>query len=246
MRRAVLAVLALIAFASGACGSSGPRSRATPDAPILAKPSDLTAAERQWGVGPQRGPGVTYQPDVVLLDEGPEAVVGLAPNGLEWIIDGDSSHARDVQPGKILFATSRVVGRVLHTRKEGDDVAVLVGPVELTEVVSDLTVKFEAPIDFGEAIEYPAFPPGLDGAPKRHASIDRFGAYGDGPRLVLARALLTPVQRAFPIVSRHGLGVRINVEGDGSRFDGDATFALAAPLLEVDLDITGGKITTAV
>ena len=57
---------------------------------------------------------------------------------------------------------------------------------------------------------------------------------------------MTPLQRAFPIVSRHGLGIRINVEGDGSHFNGDATFALADPLLEVDLDITGGKITKAV
>jgi hypothetical protein len=242
----ICTVLALITAASGACGSGGSRGRATPDAPMLAKPSDLTAAERKWGVGPRRGPNVTYQPDVVLIDEGPDAVVGLASNGVEWIIDGESSQAQDVQPGKILFATSRVVGRVLHTRKEGDDVAVLIGPVELTDVVSDLKVKFEAPIDFGEAIEYPAFPPGLDGAPKPQASIDRFGTYDDGPRLVLARAPMAPRQRAFPIVSRHGLGIRINVEGDGSHFDGDATFALADPLLEVDLDISGGKITKAV
>jgi hypothetical protein len=239
--------LVLITAASGACGSSGSRGRATPDAPILAKPSDLTAAERQWGVGPRRGPNVTYQPDVVLIDEGPDAVVGLAPNGVEWIIDGDSSQAKDLQPGKILFATSRVVGRVLHTRKQGNDVAVVIGPVELTEVVSDLEIKFQAPIDFGEAITYPAFPPGLPGAPTpQAASSDPLGAYGGELRLVSLRAPAIPRQRAFPLVSPHGLGIRINVEGDGSHFDGDAMFALATPELEVDLKIVGTTITRAV
>src|SRR6185436_16234326 len=45
-----------------------PPSHAGP--PRLLKPSELSEAEKRFGISPERTPGLTYQPDVVLLRAG--------------------------------------------------------------------------------------------------------------------------------------------------------------------------------
>lgn len=249
-------LIAAVATALSGCRPSSPRAAATAEAPLLARASDLSPAERQWGIGPKQGKDVTYRPDVVLLDEGPGAIVGLTQDGGEWIIDGASARARDLQPGRVVFATSRVVGRILHVRPHGDNLALVLGPVELTEVVSHLQMAFEAPIDFGTALEYPALPPGLSGSTSKGQALSwrpavdqaRIAFVRNNAGVMQFKPVLAPApsQRAVPVVSPHGLGIRINVEGDGAHFDGEAMFVLAQPTLKVDVVIDGAKITRAV
>ena len=57
-------------------------------------------------------------------------------------------------PGKIFFLTGRAVGRVLDVRKDGGNLVVVVGPVQLTEVIREAHLTIDMPIDFGEAIAY--------------------------------------------------------------------------------------------
>ncbi len=133
--------------------------------PDALKPMSL--AEFQYGVSPTRNSDVTYQPDVIVMEHGADAIHGYSSDGLTWLLDANAPHVSDLQPGKIMFATGRAVGRILAVTPHGSDVAVTLGPAALTDVVSDLQMSFEQPVDLSSAIMYsaPNAPLGGDLAP---------------------------------------------------------------------------------
>jgi hypothetical protein len=132
-------------------GCSEPAS----DPPHLLKKSEMTPAEIKFGRAPKRDRTVAYQPNVILVDRGAEAIRSLAPDGLTWVIDARASHASEIAVGKIAFVTGRCIGRVLLAKRDGDNLTLVLGPVELTEVFRKLDVTLDQPIDFVQAIEYP-------------------------------------------------------------------------------------------
>ena len=97
-----------------------------------------------------------YQPAVVLVGGGAEAIRGVSSTGITWNIDASAPHAGDVVEGKIMFLTNRAVGRVLAVRKDGNTLAVTVGPVLITDVIRKAHIDINMPIDLGEAIAYTA------------------------------------------------------------------------------------------
>ena len=128
-RRAASLILALI-FGSSGCGAHKDSVDQAVQAPVT-----LSAAEIQYGVAPTRNHEVTYQPDVVIPEGGASAVRSVSTNGLTWTIDAAAPHAGELLPGKIMFITGRGVGRVLGVTREGGDLSVTLGPVELTDVI---------------------------------------------------------------------------------------------------------------
>lgn len=147
----------------------------------LLKASDLTRTEVKFGRSPKRDRSVVYQPDVVVMENGTEAIRSLTPDGLGCVLDANARHASDLQVGKIAFVTGRCVGRILSSKREGDALTVILGPVELTDIFRKLEVTFDQPVDFAQAIEYPTlqlpqmtFPlEGPDAAPPSFASVSR-------------------------------------------------------------------------
>ena len=119
----------------------------------LVRPSELTAAERKYGLAPTPSPSVTYQPDVVIIGGGAEVIRAASPNGIQWTIDGGAPGMDAVQPGKVIFVTSRAVGRVLARQSAGRDVVVTLGPVDIPEVVKNADISLHEPIDFSEALD---------------------------------------------------------------------------------------------
>jgi len=118
------------------------------------KKSELSVAEQKYGIAPTPDPSVTYQPDVIVVGGGADAIRAQSANGFIWTIDGNAPHAAELVAGKIFFMTGRAVGRVLDVRKDGGNLVVVVGPVDLTEVIREAHVRIDMPIDFGEAIAY--------------------------------------------------------------------------------------------
>lgn len=116
------ALVCLVAVTSG-CGMSGSAG------------SDPTG--RQYGYAPKPDRSVAYQPDVVLVSGGGSAIRSVSRDGFTYVIDGDAKGADDLAPGKIMFATSEALGRVVRVEPTGGDVAVTLAPVELTDVVRD-------------------------------------------------------------------------------------------------------------
>jgi hypothetical protein len=72
----------------------------------------------EYGIAPVPDPSVTYQPDVIVVGGGADAIRAQSSNGFIWTIDGHAPHAADLAPGKIFFLTNRAVGRVLDIRND--------------------------------------------------------------------------------------------------------------------------------
>jgi hypothetical protein len=137
---------AVVSGASGASGTSGASS-------VYAK---MTPNELKWGISPTRNDKVTYQDNVIIMEHGADAVKAMATNGLFWTIDANAPHADEIKVNKILFATGRVMGRVLAVTRKGDGLEVLLGPVEITEVIKDADLQADQPIDLDNALVYTA------------------------------------------------------------------------------------------
>ncbi len=133
------AALLMAALLTGACTVPGAAPTNTP-AVIQASSglfTDRTAAGDAFGYAPLPDAPVTYQPDVIRVDGGPDAVRSVSGNGLTWTISAGAKGVDDLAVGKVMFMTSRGVGRVAALERSGDDILVTLTPVQLTEVFRD-------------------------------------------------------------------------------------------------------------
>jgi hypothetical protein len=147
----MIAVAALICVLSGCSGRGSGEATST-----SAGSETLTDAEVKYGASPTRDSHVTYQDDVIVMEHGAEAIRSQSSNGLTYTIDANAPGAKDIQKDKILFATGRVVGRVLEVKQGGDGVAVTLGPVELTDVFKEAHISYHGTLDPDKMIVYRA------------------------------------------------------------------------------------------
>jgi hypothetical protein len=89
-----------------------------------------------------------------MVGGGAESIRGVSASGFEWIIDRNAARASELQPGRIMFLTGRAVGRVLRVGEQGGDLAVLLGPADLSEIICDCDIMVEQPLDLTQAVEY--------------------------------------------------------------------------------------------
>ncbi|MFN2528606.1 MAG: hypothetical protein ABR584_07805 [Candidatus Baltobacteraceae bacterium] len=129
IRRAAVSLALIASFNLAGCSSR------SPEAAVVAPTPNLSDAEIRYGVAPTRNSQVVYQPDVIIPEGGANAVRSVSANGLTWTIDATAPHASELAEGKIFFITGRGVGRVLHIDRNGGDLSVTLGPVQLTDVI---------------------------------------------------------------------------------------------------------------
>jgi hypothetical protein len=126
---------------------------------IIAQPIDphtLTPSQVKFGIAPKRDPSVEYQPDVIVMEQGDKAIKSIAGDGMSWTFDAKAPQVSDFQEDKIVFATGRAVGRVLALKKQGDTVTVILGPVQITDVIKNGSFAFDGPINLDNVIAYAA------------------------------------------------------------------------------------------
>lgn len=111
------------------------------------------SSDSKYGASPQQGSGITYQPDVVLVG-GAGSVKSVSSNGLVWTISGSAPNVGDLRPGKILFASSLGVGRILAISKSGSNKKVVLGPVPITDIVRDGDFSSSTAMSLGSAEAY--------------------------------------------------------------------------------------------
>ncbi|TCB96862.1 hypothetical protein E0H26_14750 [Micromonospora zingiberis] len=104
-------------------------------------------ADDRYGYAPKPDGSVVYQPDVVLVGGGGKAIRSVSEDGFTYVVDGGAPGADEIQPGKIMFATSQALGRVVRVEKSGGDRAVTLAPVRLTDVVRDAHITFDQPLE---------------------------------------------------------------------------------------------------
>jgi hypothetical protein len=121
--------------------------------------------ELKWGISPTRNAKVEYQDGVIIMEHGADAVRAVASNGLTWTIDANAPQAQEIKLDKILFATGRVMGRVLKVERKGDGLAVTLGTVQITDVIKDCDISSDQPVSLASALVYTA--PDYPGATTR-------------------------------------------------------------------------------
>jgi hypothetical protein len=119
-------------------------------------PKSLTPTELRFGRSPQRTSAVVYQDSIILMENGDKALKSMSNDGLTWHFDANAPHVSEIQVGKVIFATERCVGAVLGVTRNGDDVAVVLGPVQLTDVIKQGHFTFNQPLDLTSLISVTA------------------------------------------------------------------------------------------
>ena len=119
------------------------------------KLSDLSESEIRFGIAPKRGPAVTYQDNIILMEQGDKAIQSFASDGMSWTFDANAAQVNDIQVGKVLFATDRCAGKVLAVQHNGGSVSVVLGPVQLNELVKEGNFAYDQPLDLNNAIAVP-------------------------------------------------------------------------------------------
>jgi hypothetical protein len=235
---------------------------------LLSK-SELTPAEKKFGRAPKRDRSVTYQSDVILLENGPEAIRSLGSDGFTWTIDAHAQHASEIVLGKIAFVTERCIGRVLWEKREGDNLELVLGPVELTDIFRQLDVSVNQPVDLTQALEYPA----PQGPGTEDPQLDDLGPAAGWPRMpgIVGKtgpadatdgAMLVPASFAQgappapgilpykipmtlhtrPLINSDGLGMELRREGGNIRMITQMQIRLDRPTLEFHIRIDNGKV----
>jgi hypothetical protein len=247
-----------VSAAPAAPGATAPPAAATPSGipPSLAK---LTPNELKWGISPTRNDKVTYQPDVIIMEHGSDAVRAMATNGMTWTIDATAPGADQIAVDKILFATGRVMGRVLKVDHTPTGLAVTLGPVAITDVIKDCNIKSDQPIDIGQAVVYTAadFPgatttdePEATGlaepeVPSFFASYrPQAQAAPDIPGFGTPTELLMGDFHVIPVCCG-GLGITLQTDAKGVKMTATAAVELNHPSVHFALEIRGGTIYTA-
>jgi hypothetical protein len=208
------------------------------------KKSELSVAEQKYGIAPIPGPSVTYQPDVIVVGGGGDAIRAQSSNGFIWTIDAKAPRASELMPGKIFFMTNRAVGRVLDVRQDGGNLVVVLGPVNLTDVVQEAHLEIHTPIDFDEAIAYSS--PELPGRVVSLARVSTGDEATVTPAVFVAESgsagdsdnVNLPDFTVIPIVNRFGIGVEGSSSKGGLTAYARATLHMAAPTFDAHIDIT--------
>ncbi len=206
MRRLVAALLAVLlcGVSAAACSSGKHASSSSSGTPIAVTGTrTLSGSERSYGPSVGTIPGAVYQPDVVLIGGGANAIRGADSTGLVWTVDGNAPGASRLAVGKVMVATSFATGRVLQRKDVGSDVQVTLGPVALTDVFSQLDISSSSGVALQQplAYSYPDTPAsktdGDSGADAGPSSTTPNAA----PTAPKAQGLLQPSDAGSPSVS---------------------------------------------
>lgn len=120
--------------------------------PAGSAPSDpRSGGGLAYGLAPRPDQGVSFQPDVVLVDGGASAVRSVSADGLTWTLSPQAGGIGDLALNRVMFLTDRGVGRVKAIKTTDAGVEVTVGPVDVTEVIADGRFASTTPV----AIEQP-------------------------------------------------------------------------------------------
>jgi hypothetical protein len=200
-----------------ASAPSGPVSYGPGPRPV--DPHSLSDAELRYGVSPTKGDAVTYQDNVVIMEHGAQAIHSVSPDGTTWTLDASAPQVADLQPGKVMFASSRAVGRVLAVQRTGNEVSVVIGPVEITDVIKEADLSYNQPVDLQSMVAYSA--PNYPGTTNELGKLTADARRGDSTSVTTV--VLSPSGGVTPVAfaSNHGESGRARegwTHADAARF----------------------------
>jgi hypothetical protein len=84
---------------------------------------------------------------VVPIGTGPDAILAVSDDWTSYTLDGSAPGVSDLAVGKIMFASSVAVGRIVQLTHQGGNVVVRIAPVELADVVTSGTFDVHQALD---------------------------------------------------------------------------------------------------
>jgi hypothetical protein len=175
----------------------------------------LSDAEFKFGVSPTKNSKVTYQPDAIVVEHGADAIRSANSDGISVTIDPNLPEAAQMEPGKVVFLTSRAAGRILGTEKGADGLRIFLGPAEITDFIQEGDFNTDQPLDLNSMIAYtaPDFPGAEVDAPKLTRAIvpEKLGEHTS----VVAVSMITPSGEWRPLRgTRYSLSDSPNAAAD--------------------------------
>jgi hypothetical protein len=214
--------------------------------PRLLSTSELSDAEKRFGISAERTANLTYQPEVVLLRAGVNAIRALSDDGLVWTLDPNAEGIDDIQPGKVLLLSTRASGRVLAVTRTNAGVDVVLGPAEMTEIIRDGSFALDQPVDLSQALPM-ALPQSFDPVREVDPIAANRGPGVHGYSIIPAR--LAPAAEhgfnVFPLASIQGVGAELRSKPGGVLLVAQVRLRLEQPQLNFHLAIKPGGIESA-
>jgi hypothetical protein len=189
--------------------------------------------QRRFGGSVGHYPGVTYQPDVVVIGDGANAIHSESGDGLTWTLAGDAPGVRDLRVGKIMLATNFASGRILALAKTGGNVRVTLGPAPLTQIVRDGVFDSKGPVALKQPLFYSTTLPSR--GQKRNRRLQGVSATSGTGALF----------GTLPICCAGGVGVHLSYDNGTGRFKAALQLALEKPTVDFRIRIGGGKLLEA-
>jgi hypothetical protein len=204
----------------------------TKDPPASGGRERWTGKERRYGGSITRYAGVVYQPNVVLIGGGANAIRSESPDGLTWTIDASAPGASDLRVGKIMLATTFAAGRVLKVTRVGPSLKVILGPAALTDVIRDGTFESNGPVRLTRPVSYKTT------FPKNPSKRRKTQAASGGSRDFTADAFWHQGMGGGPGVSI------LHDNGDG-HLAATVQLYMGTPSVEFHIRIGGGQLVQA-
>ena len=151
-----LVFIAVLAVVAGCVGNGGGSTGTGRDGPPDTSVSPEAVA-RYGEAAQQNPPGITYQPDVVVVGGGAGVVRSVSDDGLQWTVDSDAEGLSELDEGEVLFLTSRAAGRVVTKESSNGAVVLTLAPVQLQEIIRDGRLEYDSAIDPGN-VSYQEIP----------------------------------------------------------------------------------------
>lgn len=255
------AILTLTAiFTLAACtqtgGGDATFSKAAPGGTLT--PVRWTGNQARYGGNITHVAGLTYQPDVVVIQNGADAVRSVSADGLAWTMDRSAPGVGDLRVGEIMLATALGAGRILAMSPAGDLVQVVLGPVALTDVIRDGHFASTVPIPLTGGLYYAqtaasATSVGVPGPTTSSTHAQRFvqlaAITSNAPTLPPPSTSPPQSQQGaftiFPICCDGGLGVHVGYDNGIGRLSATVQLQVSTPTVSFDISIGAGHLLKA-
>jgi hypothetical protein len=199
------------------------------DPPASSRRERWTGSERRYGGTVTHHAGVVYQPNVVLIGGGAQAIRGRRADGLTWTVNGRAPGAGDLRVGKIMLATTFATGRVLKLTHSGPNIRVVLGPVPLTDIVHDGEFSSGGAVALAHPILVKTMLPTKPARKQRRIQSRTAGG---------AACSSTPFWAA-------GMGIRLYCHNGSGRLRATIKLYAEQPSVDFHIGIGGGKLLDA-
>jgi hypothetical protein len=194
-------------------------------------------------------PGVTYQPDVVVIGGGANAIRGVSSDSLTWTIDGSAPGASQLHVGSVMLATTLASGRVVKLVRKGPDLQVTVVPATLTDIIDNGTFAADQPVPLSHPLVFSSALPSAQNENDYQAGRRAvFPASTEAPAADQSSGMAGAGASSFkltPFCCNGDFGIGISYNSADGRFEASVRLIIHKPTVTYSITIAKGQLVQA-